>query len=89
MDQVTDELTIIVKTADGTRKAEVSVSATQKVKEIVQAAIDNWALPKDTDFTVFNTSSSKLLSQSQTLRDAGVSNSDVLEIQPVLVAGAA
>jgi len=88
MDETKDELKIVVKTADGTRKAEVAVSADQRVKEIVQAAIDNWALPKDTDYTVFNVSTSKLLKQSQTLKEAGVSNSDILEIQPVLVAGA-
>ena len=82
-----DELKLIIRTADRTRKAEITVSADQTVSDVLQAAIDNWSLAKDVDYTIVNTQTGKTLVKSQTLRQAGVSNGDALEIQPVLVAG--
>jgi len=82
-----DELKLIVRTADRTKKAEVNLSADQTVSDITQAASDNGWLSKDVDYTVVNISTGRTLTPSHTLRQAGVSNGDTLEIQPVLVAG--
>ncbi len=82
-----DELKLIIRTADRTRKAEVTLSSEQYVADIIQAAITNWALPTDTDYTVINASSGKTLNQSLKLQQAGVANGDIIEIQSVLVAG--
>jgi len=78
---------LIIRTADRTRKAEISVSPEQRISEIIQAAIDNWKLPTDVEYTIVNTSSGKRLDDTKTLSQAEVSAGDTLEIQPVLVAG--
>lgn len=82
-----DQMELIVRLADGSRKARVTVSPAQRVSEIVSSAIDNWALPKDVDYTVVDTSKGQALNLSQTLGQNGVSAGDVLEIQPALVGG--
>jgi hypothetical protein len=48
--------------------------------------VDNWALPADTDYTLVNTSTGRALAPSDDLGKA-VRPGDVLEVQPVLVAG--
>lgn len=81
------EISIIIRTADKTRKAEISISSSNTVGDIIQGAIDNWALPKDTEYTIVNTSSGKTLNPSDPIDKSGVSSGEILEIQPVLVAG--
>jgi hypothetical protein len=81
------ELKLIIRTADQTRKAEISVAPNNKCAEILEAAINNWSLPVDTDYTIVNASTGKALTPNTTLENSGVSNGDILEIQPVLVAG--
>ncbi len=81
------EVTVIIRTADQTRKAEITMARTSVGGDIIQAAVDNWALPSDTDYTLVNTSSGKAISPSQSLSDDLVQDGQVLEVQPVLVAG--
>lgn len=83
------DLSLIIRTADKARKAEITVSDTQTCGDIIQAAVDNWVLPNDTDYTVTNVSKEppQVLNPSTTLAKAGVETSEILEIQPVLVAG--
>ncbi|GGZ93389.1 hypothetical protein [Novosphingobium arvoryzae] len=81
------EVTVIIRTADQTRKAEVTMARTSVGGDIIQAAVDNWALPSDTDYTLVNTSSGKAISPSQALSEELVQNGQILEVQPVLVAG--
>lgn len=82
------ELKIIVRTADQTRKAEVNLVDTTNGSDVIQAAIDNWKLPHDTDYSLANASSGKAMNPGQTLAANAVKDGDILEIQPVLVAGA-
>lgn len=82
-----EELELIVRLADGSRKASVSVSPSQRVSEIVAGAIENWALPKDADYAVVNITKGQALDLAQTLTQAGVRVGDVLEIQPALAGG--
>ena len=81
------EVKIIIRTADQTRKAEVQMSRTSTGGDVIQAAVDNWALPADTDYSLVNTSSGKSILPSQALADDVVKDGHVLEVQPVLVAG--
>lgn len=83
------EITLIIRTADRTKKAEITVDETQTCGDLIQAAVNNWALPKETDYTVTNVSKNppQTLIPSNTLAKAGVSAGETLEIQPVLVAG--
>jgi hypothetical protein len=83
------DMTLIVRTADKARKAEITVADSQTCGDVIQAAVDNWALPKETDYTITNVSKvpPETLNPSTPLARAGVAAGETLEIQPVLVAG--
>lgn len=78
--------TLIVRSADQSRRADIGYDADSTGGEIIQAAVDNWALPADMDYTLVNTTTGRVLAPTQPL-DKQVSKGDVLEVQPVLVAG--
>lgn len=77
----------MVRTADQTRKAELTLGGGSTGGEIIQAAVDNWSLPADADYTLVNTSTGRALAPGDSLAKSGVKPGDVLEVQPVLVAG--
>lgn len=81
------EVKVIIRTADQARKAEVAMDGEHTGADVIQAAVDNWALPADTDYTLVNTSSGKAILPAQGLAAASVKDGDILEVQPVLVAG--
>ncbi len=81
------ELKLHVRTADQTRRAELALDAKSTGAQIIQAAVDNWKLPADTDYTLVNATTGKALVPTATLAESGVKPGDVLEVQPVLVAG--
>ena len=83
---MTQELKLYVRTADQTRRAELGVDPQSTGAEILQAAVDNWSLPIDTDYTLVNTTTGRALAPGEDLA-RGVRPGDVLEVQPVLVAG--
>ncbi len=83
------ELDLTIRTADRARKAEITVEDSQTCGDIIQAAIDNWELPIETDYTITNVSKTppQTLNPAMALVVAGVLAGEILEIQPVLVAG--
>lgn len=85
------DISLIIRTADKARKAEITVADTQTCGDIIDAAVDNWSLPKGTDdsYTLTNVSKSppQTLNPTTPLCKAGVAAGETLEIQPVLVAG--
>ena len=81
------EVSIVIRTADQTRKAEVSLPGSHTGADVIQAAVDNWSLPKDTDYSLVNTRLSKVVQPAVALETQGVQSGDILEVQPVLVAG--
>jgi hypothetical protein len=81
------DVKVIIRTADQTRKAEVTMARNHTGGDLIQAAVDNWALPVDTDYSLVNTSSGKSIFADQCLADDIVKDGHVLEVQPVLVAG--
>jgi hypothetical protein len=80
---------VLIRTADRTKKAEITVEDTQTCADIIQAAVQNWALPTDADYTIANVSKTpaQTLIPSTPLSRSGVLSGETLEIQPVLVAG--
>ena len=82
-----NDLRLTVRTADQTRRAEITVDASSTGAEVIQGAVDIWALPADTDYTLVNTTTGKVLAPRDLLREGAVREGDVLEVQPVLVAG--
>ena len=81
------EVKIIIRTADRARKAEVAMHRSNTGGDVIQAAVDNWSLPTDTDYSLVNTSSGTAILPAQALSEEIVTNGHVLEVQPVLVAG--
>ncbi len=76
-----------IRTADQTRRAELELAPDQTGASIIQSAVEHWALPADADYTLVNVTQGKALKPRETLGEAGVNVGDVLEVQPVLVAG--
>ncbi len=83
---MTDEPRFRLRTADQTRLAELDLEADSTAGDIIQAAVDNWSLPVDTDYTLVNTTTGKALAPGDSLASA-VRPGDLVEVQPVLVAG--
>jgi hypothetical protein len=83
---MTQPIKLYVRTADQTRRAELSLDPGSTGADIIQAAVDNWALPADTDYTLVNTTTGRALVPGEDLA-RGARPGDVLEVQPVLVAG--
>ena len=81
------ELNVIVRKADQTTKAEISINEDSVVSDIIEAAVNNWALPTDTDYSVVNITTGKTLIPSKTLKQNDVQNDNILEVQTALVAG--
>lgn len=83
------EMNLIVRTADLTKKAEVMMDSHHTGRDIVRAAVQNWAMSPDTDYALVNVSRMPpvTLKPSETLAASGVKPGEMLEIQPVLVAG--
>jgi len=82
-----NDLKLYVRTADQTRRAELTLERSRTGADLIQAAVDNWRLPADTDYALVNTTTGRALAPDATLAESGVKEGDVLEVQPVLVAG--
>mgnify|MGYP003457338099 FL=1 len=83
---MTQSIKLYVRTADQTRRAELNLDPGSTGADIIQAAVDNWTLPADTDYTLVNTTTGRALAPGEDLVKAARPG-DVLEVQPVLVAG--
>jgi hypothetical protein len=83
---ITKDIKITLRTADHTRRADLELADTSNGKEVLQSAVDNWVLPSDTDYSLVNITTGQVLSPGESL-EGKVKDGDVLEIQPVLVAG--
>lgn len=83
----TEGVRLTVRTADQTRRAEVTLDQTSTGADVIQGAVDNWALPADTDYTLVNVTTGQVLAPRDALGVGAVRPGDVLEVQPVLVAG--
>ncbi len=81
------DIKIIVRTADHTRRAEVGMSRGNTGGDVIQAAVDNWSLPTETDYTLVNASKGNTIRPDEPLVESVVADGDILEVQPVLVAG--
>ncbi len=80
------DIKLTVRTADQTRRADIELTSNSQGSAVLQTAVDNWALPSDTDYSLVNVTSGQVLNPRESL-DGKVSDGDVLEVQPVLVAG--
>jgi hypothetical protein len=83
----TKEIKVTLRTADHTRVANLELDDNRIGSDVLQSAVDNWVLPMDTDYSLVNTTTGQVLNPGDSLAGK-VNDGDVLEVQPVLVAGA-
>ena len=81
------EVTITVRTADQTRKAEVTVDRENKGSDIIQNAVENWQLPTETEYQLTNETQQKTIMPDENLSEKVVNDDDTLIVQPILMAG--
>lgn len=79
-------LTVLLRSADRTRKVEVDLDPDQEVARLVEAAIRKWRLPPEGHYGIVNVSRNRTLGLAGRIGDQ-VSSLELLELQPVLVAG--
>ena len=83
------EMTLNIRTANRDRKAEIAVDPNVRVSEILEAAMQNWALSGDYDYVIRSDRLGTQLRPSATLVASGIRDGDILEIQPIADAGMA
>ncbi len=81
------EMTLHIRTANRDRKAEIAVDPNIRVSEILEAAMQNWALSADYEYVVRSDRLGTQLRPSATLVGSGIRDGDILEIQPIADAG--
>ena len=79
-------VSVIVQMHDKTRKAEVALSRSTTTKELLEETKRNWSLP-NVDYRVTNITKNKELLPKDQFTEENVSDKDVLQIEPILVAG--
>jgi len=84
--KTTTKITAILRTADRTRKVEVDIEPEKHIGSLVDAAIRNWRLPAEAHYSIVNVTRNRTLAFSE-IADESIAPFDLLELQPVLVAG--
>ncbi|MEB3187512.1 MAG: hypothetical protein VKP72_08745 [bacterium] len=84
-----DPLSIIVRSADQTRKAAVTLPPDLTVQQFLRAVQQRWNLPVDSDYAVRLDRTGEQLDPQAFLTGAGVRENDILDIYPILEAGRA
>ncbi len=81
-------VTIILQTADRTRKAEITVPRTMQVSSLISASTRRWFLSAGVDYQVTNLATGMCLNTSDSLSTDKVADGDVLMLQPFPTHGA-
>ena len=76
------KVTIILQTADRTRKAQVTVPRTMTVGDVIKASRGRWHLSMGMDFQIVNMNTNRQLMAHDTLNSSNAQNGDVLMLQP-------
>jgi hypothetical protein len=84
---MSDSLSLIVKTADNSRKASVTLPATLTIDQLLSKTQQQWGLDSNSNYFVRLERTGEQLEPSNTLAAAGLQSDDVLEVHPILEAG--
>jgi len=84
---VSQQLSLLIRTADQTRKAEIQLPGNLRIEQLVRQAQKQWNLPEGVSYAVRLERTGKQLDPVSTLEAMGVSSGDVLELYPILEAG--
>jgi len=78
---------VIVRMADGTRKAAVTLPNNLTIGQLLQTTQQKWNLPVTSNYAVRIERTGEQLSSAATLMSARIQDDDVLEVYPILEAG--
>jgi len=78
---------VVVRMADGTRKAAVNLPGNLTIGQLLQTTQQRWNLPKNTDYAVRLERTGEQLEASTTLDSVSVQEDDVFSVFPILEAG--
>ena len=82
-----DRVTLTLSTADGTKKAQVSLPVSTTVGDLIKACKRNWSLPETEDFALRDPARNVQLNSKETLASAGIASGAELQVYPLLEAG--
>lgn len=77
-----ETVTVLIRTADKTKKAEVTLPRSMTANDLIAASKQNWVLPEEADYQLVNVTKGRLLPPKQFLEAEHVSDGDELEVQP-------
>ena len=77
-----ETVTVLIRTADKTKKAEVTLPRSMTANDLIAASKQNWVLPEDADYQLVNITKGRLLSPKQVLTPEQDADGDELEVQP-------
>jgi len=80
-------LQVILRTADQSKKAEIDVPENMTGNQVIEAAVNNWLLPKGVTYTLVNSTRNQVLNASQAISKQGVQEGDLLSLDTTLTAG--
>jgi len=75
------DINIVIRTADQAREAEVALSGSQTGGDVIHAAVENWSLAEDADYSLVNIRTAKPIQPDRSLDAQGVEDGDVLEVR--------
>ena len=82
-----DDVEFRIRTPDQTREAEITAKRSSTGQDLLALAAERWHMPAGTEYRLQNTSRKLYIDPSQPLSPDVVGPQDVLQVEPVLVAG--
>jgi len=80
-------LTLILKTHDSSRVADVVLPGDMSPDQVVGACVERWKLPPDRDYSLYCERLGRQLDPRTSLAQAGIRAGDELVVHPLLEAG--
>lgn len=87
MSDVSEQISLIIRSADQTRKASVQLPITFTVEELLQTTQKHWNLPANASYAVRLERTGQQLDPINSLEELALEENDILEIFPILEAG--
>ena len=84
---MSQSLSLLIRTADQTRKAEIQLPSDLRIEQLIQQAQKQWNLPDNVSYALRLERTGKQLDPTSTLEAMGVCDGDILELYPILEAG--
>jgi hypothetical protein len=82
-----DDVQFRIRTPDQTREAEITADRASTGQDLISLAAERWQMPADVEYRLHNTTRRFYIQPDQKLSQDVIAPQDVLQLEPVLVAG--